>query len=110
MNLPSEVNFSSDFIVLFGTVILLGRYALVFLDRQVNKFFNNTDQDYDDFVTHEQCKSRMEQYHSNRIQEERAWRKEFSVLKLVTYRIGRKLNVEDDVLEKLIGDSADQQD
>jgi len=108
MTLPDNID--GDLMILFGVVILFGRYALIFLDRQVNKFLKTSETDHGQFITHAGCKLHRNNCQSNKASEDRMWRKEFSVLKLVTYRIGRKLDVGDDVLEKLIADTSTEGD
>jgi hypothetical protein len=105
MNISEAV--SMDLMIVFGIVILFGRYALVFLDRQVNKFFKNNEQDHGDFITHQHCKLHRDNCQNRRSDTDKIYRKDLKAMKEVMFRIGRKLEIEDDVLVKLIGDGDD---
>lgn len=87
-----------------AAVVLLGRYMIRFLDKLADKWFDNSNKSHSDFVTFQHCKLHRDSCIASRSQEEKAWKRDFKTLKLVIYRIGRKLEIEDKVLEQLIGE------
>jgi hypothetical protein len=99
-----ETVLTKDFIIFGAIVLLLARYALRFLDQLADKWFKNTNRDTTDVVTFAHCKLHRDQCDAARRQEDHRWKRDITAMKQVIFRIGRKLEIEDVVLERLVGD------
>ena len=87
--------------------ILLIRYGLLLLDHLVKKWIKGTTTDHGQFVTFAHCKVHRDNCLGNRAVENTNFRKDLSTIKKVLFHIGRAQNVDDRILEPLVGEVLD---
>jgi hypothetical protein len=99
-----ETYLTKEFLIFFAIFLLIARYALRFLDQLADKWFKNTTKDHNDVVTYAHCKLHRDSCMALRREDDHRWKRDLTAMKQVIFRIGRKLEIEDAVLERLVGD------